>query len=146
MNSEVHRRADKGEGPAEPAKVGFAGFVGSVDRRIYAIADDPYCLWEDDTKAAALAFLRSVDHEYFEYIVQRSIADLENPANGMRAATSMRLALFHGGETLFLLIGALIQAPLCPHAWIGQCSTGDLRIVLERIEAGGDLLMQNIRI
>ncbi len=64
----------------------------------------------------------------------------------MRAATSIRLALFHGGETLFLLIGALLQAPRCPHAWIGQCSTGELRTVIDRINADQPFLMQNPRI
>jgi hypothetical protein len=113
---------------------------------IYAIGDDPYCLWESDINDAAASFLRSIDHDYFHYIAERSSVDLEDPDKGMRAATSMRLALFHGGETLFLLIGALLQAPRCPHAWIGQCSTTELRTVIDRINAGQPFLMQNTHI
>ena len=113
---------------------------------VYAICDEPYCLWEKDIETAAAGFLKSIDYEYFSYIAERSSADLEDPERGMRAATSMRLALFHGGETLFLLIGALLQGHRCPHAWVGQCSTGELRTIIERINAGKPLLMQNSRI
>lgn len=113
---------------------------------IYAIGDEPYCLWEGDINNAAASFLRSLDHDYFHYIAERSSVDLEDQDKGMHAATSMRLALFHGGETLFLLIGALLQAPRCPHAWIGQCSTGELRTVIDRINADQPFLMQNPRI
>jgi len=113
---------------------------------IYAIGNDPYCLWENDINAAARSFLRTIDHDYFRYIAERSSVDLEDPVKGMRAATSMRLALFHGGETLFLLIGALLQAPRCPHAWVGQCSTGELRMVLDGINTGQPFLVQNTRI
>lgn len=110
---------------------------------IYAIGDEPYCLWEVDTNDAAASFLRSIDHDYFHYIAERSSVDLEDQENGVRAATNMRLALFHGGETLFLLIGALLQAPRCPHAWVGQCSTGELRDIIDRVGAGQPFLMQN---
>lgn len=110
---------------------------------IYAICDEPYCLWESDIRTASASFLKSIDHEYFHYIAERSSVDLDDPEKGMRAATCMRLALFQGGETLFLLIGALLQAPRCPHAWIGQCSTAELREVIERINAGRPFLMQN---
>ncbi|MFZ4287535.1 hypothetical protein [Variovorax sp. HJSM1_2] len=113
---------------------------------IYAICDEPYCLWESDIKHAATSFLKSIDHGYFSYIAQRSAPDLEDPDHGMRAATSLRLALFHGAETLFLLIGALLQAENCPHAWVAQCSTSELRTVLNRIQQGDDLLMLNRRI
>jgi hypothetical protein len=113
---------------------------------IYAIGDEPYCLWESDINDAAATFLRSIDHDYFHYIAERSRVDLEDQEKGMRAATSMRLALFHGGETLFLLIGALLQAPQCPHAWIGQCSTTELRAVIDRINAGQPFLVQNPQI
>lgn len=113
---------------------------------IYAIGDEPYCLWEGDINGAAASFLRSIDHEYFHYIAERSSVDLEDEEKGMRAAASMRLALFHGGETLFLLIGALLQASRCPHAWISQCSTGELRAVIDRINANQPFLMQNPRI
>jgi hypothetical protein len=117
-----------------------------MDNIVYAICDEPYCLWEKDITNAATTFIKSIDFEYFRYIADRSSADLGNSELGMRAATSMRLALFHGGETLFLLIGALLQGHRCPHAWVGQCSTGDLRTIIERINAGQSLLSQNYRI
>lgn len=113
---------------------------------IYAIGDEPYCLWESGINDAAAMFLSSIDHDYFHYIAERSGVDLEDQDKGMRAAASLRLALFHGGETLFLLIGALLQAPRCPQAWIGQCSAGDLRRVIDRINAGQPFLLQNPRI
>ncbi|MGJ7520351.1 hypothetical protein ACSFA0_07620 [Variovorax sp. LT1P1] len=113
---------------------------------IYAIGDEPYCLWESDIDEARASFLKAIDHEYFECVVRRSEPDLEDPELSMRAAAGMRLALFHGSETMFLLMGALLQGERCPHAWVGSCSTGELRLVLDRIGSGGDLLLLNRRI
>lgn len=113
---------------------------------VYAIVDEPFCLWERDLKTAALGFLESIDYDYFNYIADRSNTDLDNPEWGMRAATSMRLALFHGGETLFLLIGALLQGERCPHAWVAHCKTDELRTIINQINSSQPLLLQNDRI
>ena len=113
---------------------------------IYAIGNEPYCLWEEDIESAASSFLQAIDHRYFEYLVDRSARDLNDAENCTRAATSLRLGLFHATETLFLLIGALLQGGACPHAWVGSCTTSELRGVLNTIGAKGNLLMLNVQI
>ncbi len=58
-----------------------------------------------------------------------------------RASVAIRLALHHGIETLFSLLGAFIQAPDCPYAWIARCKTEELRKVVSRISTGDDSLI-----
>lgn len=58
-----------------------------------------------------------------------------------RASVAIRLALHHGTETLFSLLGAFVQAPDCPYAWMAQCKTEELRKVVSRISSGDDSLI-----
>lgn len=103
---------------------------------LYAVVDEPFCLWEDDVQAKALEFLDHIDPGYFEYLAlqgQRSMQDVEHKKHAMAA---MRIGFFHGAETLFLLIGALLQAVNAPHAFLAQCWPAQLRTLLKRIGSG----------
>lgn len=106
---------------------------------LYAILDEPYCLWDWDVQARAREFLDGIDHGYFEYLAlqgQRLVAD---PAHGLHSAAAMRLGYFHGAETLFLLIGAFIQAPHAPQAFVSECWPAQLRKLLTRLSVGPEL-------
>ena len=106
---------------------------------IYAVDEKLYCFWADDIQQSALEFLDSFDPTYFSFIAQQSLAHLNDKTHEMHAAANMRLAFFHGSETLLLLVGALIQAPSCPQAYLGQCSNEKLRNVLSCIDSSTPL-------
>ena len=104
---------------------------------IFAVGDEPYCLWESDVVERTRNFLAGLDAEFFSYVLE---AHME-AEDEKRASVAIRLALHHGTETLFSLLCAFVQAADCPYAWIAQCRTEDLRKVVSRISAGDDSLI-----
>jgi hypothetical protein len=112
-----------------------------VYRYVFAIGDDAYCCWEHDLPARNERFLASIDAEYFNYVAQRHLEQLEGD-DRQRAAVALRAAYHHGLETLFSLLGALAQAPDAVPAWIPKCSTTNLRKVVAALRSGTSLLTQ----
>jgi hypothetical protein len=108
-----------------------------MKQTIFAVGDEPYCLWENDVGERTREFLAGLDADFFSYVLQ---AHMETE-DEKRASVAIRLALHHGTETLFSLLGAFVQAADCPYAWIAQCRTEELRKVVSRIGAGDDSLI-----
>lgn len=104
---------------------------------IFAVGDEPYCLWESDVDERTRDFLAGLDPEFFSYVLN---AHMETE-DEKRASVAIRLALHHGTETLFSLLGTFVQAPDCPYAWIAQCRTEELREVVRRIGDGDGSLI-----
>lgn len=100
---------------------------------LFAVVDEPYLLWDEDIRGRALEFLDSIDPGYFEFLSKQGEAHLGDDDHGKHAAAACRIGFFHGAETLFLLLGALLQAPHSPQAFIGLCKTDQLRELRERI-------------
>lgn len=118
----------------------------SAQSTIYSVLDEPYCLWEIDVTQRNLEFLSGIDAEYFRYLAETHIEALNDKETANRAAVSLRLGFYNGVETLFSLIGGLLQAPDCVYAWISQCTTGQLRALLARIERNDALLPLRIKL
>lgn len=100
-----------------------------MQNSIILVNDEPFCVWDFDLKERCREFLRGLDPDYFEYATTAHIGTQDEK----RASVALRLALHHGMETFFSLVGALVQAPDCPHAWLSKCSTPALRSVVERL-------------
>ena len=96
---------------------------------MFAVNEEPYCLWGADISAQTRDFLDGLDAEYFEYSIKVHM----EAEDEQRASVALSIALHHALETLFSLLCAFVQAPDCPHAWIAKCSNGDLRALLARI-------------
>ncbi len=77
-----------------------------MERYVFAVGDEPFCLWGYDLALENDSFLRSFDATYFEYIARVHLEHLEGDDAG-RAAVSLRAAYHHGIEALFSLLGAL---------------------------------------
>lgn len=107
---------------------------------IYALLDERFCLWDVDIQQRNLAFLRGIDAEYFDYVVESNLDGLERDESKLRAAAALRMAYFNGIETLFLLLGGSLQAPDCVYAWVAQCTNGQLRELLRRVATGDSTL------
>lgn len=103
---------------------------GKMESTLFAVDEEPYCLWEYDTGERNLACLKGIDSQYFSFIAasnyalfvdeqSKNLIDGELSGDNLqRAALAMRTAYHHGLETFFTLVCAGIQAPLCVHAWI----------------------------
>lgn len=103
----------------------------------FAVADEPYLIWESDLQERTREFLEGFDVEYFSYLLKvHTEAEDEN-----RSAVAIRHALHHANETLFALLGALVQAPDCPYAWIARCKNVQLRAVVRRVCDGDPTLL-----
>ena len=112
-----------------------------MDRYVFAVDDEVFCCWEHDLADRNQRFLSSFDSEYFNYVAQRHLDQL-NGENSQRAAVALRAAYHHGLETLFSLLGALAQAPGAVPAWIPKCTNTSLRKLVETIRVGGMVLTQ----
>ncbi len=113
-----------------------------MDNLIFFVGDEPYCLWEVDLQQETLRFLKSIDTEYIDYLLEVHL-EAEDEA---RAASSIRIAYHHSLETLFSFLCALLQVPSCPQAWISKCSNSQLRLVVKRIEQGDQTLQTPLSI
>jgi hypothetical protein len=109
---------------------------------IFAVNDEPYCLWELDIPARNQQFLDGLDPEYFSYVLNVHM-EAEDEA---RAAIALRLSLHHATEFLFSLLGAFVQAPDCAYAWIAKCANGELREFAERVDREDATLVTKLSI
>ena len=100
---------------------------------LFAVVDEPYLLWEEDIRVKALEFLDSIDPGYFEFLARQGVQYLDDGNQGKHSAAACRIGFFQGAETLLLLIGALLQAPHSPQAFVALCKTDQLRELRNRI-------------
>lgn len=105
--------------------------------QLFAVGDEPYCLWEEDIADRTSEFLKGLDPDYFTYLLQVHMAAEDE----RHASAGIRVALHHAAETMFSLLGAFTQAPQCPHAWIARCRTEELRDVVRRIGSKDESLI-----
>lgn len=113
-----------------------------MQQAIFAVGDEPYLLWEEDVSERARDFLSGLDPEYFSYVLKVHATSDDKE----RAAVGVRLALHHATETMFSLLGALVQAPDCPYAWLAKCSNLELRQVVRRITDGDRTLLSKFKL
>jgi len=108
----------------------------------FAVNDEPFCLWEVEPEKRVCSFLDGLDVEFFAYTLQTYL-DTEDEN---RALVAIRLSLHHATETMFSLLGAFVQAPLCPYAWIAKCSNKELRAFTARVSRSDPQLISKLNI
>jgi hypothetical protein len=103
---------------------------------VFKVNDEPYALWDADIAERTNAFLNAIDPEYFSYLGEIHIQNMDSAENKHRAATVLRMTYLHGLETLMTLIGATVQAPQAPYAWVALAKTTWIRSVISQISSG----------
>ena len=98
----------------------------------FAVLDAPYCVWDLEPKRRNLEFIERIDPQYFDYIADVNGEALKGETS-QYAATSLRIAYCHGLETLFALLGAIIQAPDCVVGWLQKYRPVQLRKLITAI-------------
>ncbi|BBN90236.1 hypothetical protein [Azospira sp. I09] len=111
---------------------------------VFSVNDAPFCIWDVSLAERNLEFLEQFDSDYFEYLAITGMNGLEDEHHQKRAALLMRQGLYHGLETLFSMLGALIQAPDCVYGWVLKCNPGDVRKIVQRINQGDDSLPRRL--
>lgn len=112
-----------------------------VQSTLFAVVDQPYCLWGVDLRERNLDFLDGIDAEYFEHLATSGLNALNRAEAPQRVAAALRMGFYHGTETLFSLLGALLQAPDCAYAWIAKCKNPQLRDLLTCLNRDGSGLL-----
>lgn len=106
----------------------------------FLVNEEPFSLWDPDPARRTAEFLDSIDPEFFSFQIESHAEKLDSPDHKRRVATVTRMAYLHGIETLMTLIGAAVQAPQAPYAWVALARTEWLRAVIERISIGDPTL------
>lgn len=109
---------------------------------IFAVNDTPFCLWEVEPELRVRKFLDGIDVEFFDYSLQTHLRTEDEK----RALVAIRLSLHHATETMFSLLGAYVQAPDRPYAWIAKCSNSELRKFTERVRRGDSTLISKLNL
>ncbi len=102
---------------------------------LFAVCGEPYSVWGWDLSERNESFISRIDEEYFQYATELNAQHLDGP-NAQRAAIALRNNYYMALETLFSLIGALIQAPDCVPAWILKATTVQVRQLVESLQSG----------
>jgi len=95
------------------------------------IFETPFAVWSLDAKSENIDFLNSIQPRYFSYLAELYGSQLTGPDRHF-AATALRGVYVQGLETLFSLIGATLQAPDAPAAYLLKYR-GEIRSVVEAI-------------
>lgn len=98
----------------------------------FATDKKPWCLWDWDIKEQTATFLKTFDATYFDYLAKLHEAHLEGE-DSRHAATAIRTTYCHAMETLFALLGAIVQAPDCVPGWIQKYHPEHLKQIVEKI-------------
>lgn len=112
-----------------------------MNRYPFAVRDQTYCVWDHDLHQRNETFLRSLDGQYFRYLIDVHVPKLEGET-GQRAAVALRAGYHHSLETMFSLLGALTQAPTCVAGWLPKCSNRELRDLVADISEAKPVLTQ----
>lgn len=112
-----------------------------MDNVIIVVNDEPYTIWDVDIAERNQEYLEAIDVDYFQYLNET----YQKSDDEKRASIALRASLHHATETMFSLIGALLQAPTAVYAWMPKCSNSDLRSIVKRINNKDDTLFVRYR-
>ncbi len=99
----------------------------------FVVDDTPYACWEWNLTGRNLEFLRGVDPGYYTYVADANAEHLDDKEHRQRAALAIRIAYSQALETLFALIGALVQAPGCVFGWLLRYQNRELTSLVRKL-------------
>ncbi len=106
----------------------------NIQHCLFAVVDDPYCVWGWDLPERNLNFIKQIDPEFFEYVC-RTHREHIGGENAQLAAMALRSNYHLALETLFGLMAASLQAPDCLAGWILKATTSDVRLITKELAA-----------
>jgi hypothetical protein len=104
----------------------------------FATDTKAWCVWDWDLHEQTTTFLKTFDATYFVYVANLHAERLDGD-DARHAATEIRATYCHAMETLFALIGAIVQAPDCVSGWIQKYRPEHLDQFVEKISKGQEV-------
>lgn len=102
----------------------------------FMVCDRPFCIWDVGLSEKNLNSIKAISADFFDYIANLHVKQLDTD-NKQLAALAIRMAYHHSLETLFSLICATIQAPICIYAWLLKYQIKDIRELLQNANKKG---------
>jgi len=105
----------------------------------FVVDKTPYACWEWDIRKRNLDFLKGIDPSYFTYVADANTPHLDDE-KAQQAALSIRVAYSQALETLFALLGAMVQAPQCVIGWLLAYRNVELESLVRKLSSGEPVL------
>lgn len=102
----------------------------------FVVDETPYACWEWNLRDRNLEFLRGIDPTYYTYVADANAEHLDDIEHRQKAALAIRIAYSQALETLFALIGALVQAPNCAFGWLARYQNRELASLVRKLSYG----------
>lgn len=104
----------------------------TVQTALFVCDVTPFAVWSLRMEEENLQCLNSIDPDYFKHISAANKLLLESE-NRHYASVQLRTAYSMALETLFALIGCVVQAPHCPAGWLLCYHSGGLYNLIRNI-------------
>ena len=105
----------------------------------FAVADEPWCVWEWDLAERNLEFIEQLTPDYFEHLAGVHFQEAEGE-QGRLAAVAIRVGYGQALETFFALVFATVQAPDCVAGWLSRYKVHQLHSLVDAISANQAIL------
>jgi hypothetical protein len=105
----------------------------------FVIDDEPWCMWDYDPRNTTLSFLEGIDPSYFGFLAE-VYSEALSGEHKQHAALAIRTSWMQALETLFALLGSIIQAPHCVPAWLAKYRNEQLKNLVRKIQFQGPIL------
>ncbi len=112
----------------------------------FVVLDRPVCIWDPTLSETNRQFLRGLDPAFYVHqanLLQSGLSEhdarsIKNP-NDRFSALALRIQFGMALESMFALLGAVIQAPDCVFGWLSVYQNSDLVGLVQRITDHGSL-------
>lgn len=98
----------------------------------FVVDETPYACWEWNLQERNLEFIKGIDPGYFEYVARSNAEHLDGD-DKHEAALAVRVAYSQAQETLFALLGAMVQAPECVIGWLLAYRNAELESLVRKL-------------
>ncbi|GGJ47626.1 hypothetical protein [Deinococcus roseus] len=104
----------------------------------FMVDEQPRVMWTAMTHEEHIRFLNGIDSSYWAYMAYTHQEEAAGDDDNARfhAMMAMKVAFSQAMETLFSLVGALVQAPFAPLGWSLAYNNGQLKNVVQKITSG----------
>lgn len=110
-----------------------------MDYSRFVIFNRAVCVWDMNMRQLNTDYIKSIDFEYFRFIAEQNLQLINNPESDKKeklyASINLRNSYSMGLETMFALIGALLQAPDCVVGWMMKYKISELHSLVKTIHS-----------
>lgn len=103
----------------------------------FALNERPMCVWDMDIKKLNSDFIKAINSDYYEFIAESNLKIIDDKEADKKdkvyASVNLRIHYSLALETLFALIGALLQATDCIPGWLLKYRISELKSLVKKI-------------